>query len=61
MELIADGAEVDVNASNVHLYVRKYAELRMVRCQEKALAVSQRRAWGRWGGGVGDLKMSVRC
>ena len=41
MELITDGAEVDVNASNVQLYVHKYAELRMVRCQEKALKVSQ--------------------
>lgn len=40
VELITDGADVDVNASNVHLYVHKYAELRMVRCQEKALRVS---------------------
>ena len=44
VELIPDGAEVEVNASNVHLYVQKYAERRMVRCQEKALKVSYHNA-----------------
>nr|KAG5701108.1 hypothetical protein BaRGS_002584 [Batillaria attramentaria] len=37
VELIPDGAGVEVNATNVHLYVQKYAEMRMLRCQEKAL------------------------
>ncbi|XP_076438030.1 E3 ubiquitin-protein ligase UBR5-like isoform X2 [Babylonia areolata] len=37
VELIPDGTDVVVNQSNVHLYVHKYAEYRMVRCQEKAL------------------------
>lgn len=37
VELMPDGAETDVTVSNIHLYVHKYAELRMVKCQEKAL------------------------
>ncbi|KAL8591738.1 hypothetical protein ACOMHN_032280 [Nucella lapillus] len=37
VELIPEGADVVVNQSNIHLYVHKYAEHRMVRCQEKAL------------------------
>lgn len=28
-----------MNASNVHLYVQKYAQMRMIHCQEKALKV----------------------
>ncbi|XP_059176788.1 E3 ubiquitin-protein ligase UBR5-like isoform X3 [Physella acuta] len=37
VELIPDGAEVEVSAQNVHNYVRKYAEHRMVVVAEKAL------------------------
>ncbi|CAG5118736.1 unnamed protein product, partial [Candidula unifasciata] len=37
VELIPDGAEVEVTAQNVHNYVRKYAEHRMVLVAEKAL------------------------
>ena len=40
MELIPGGADTEVNASNVHDYVRKYAEYRMVTSAEKALEVS---------------------
>ncbi|RXG73696.1 E3 ubiquitin-protein ligase HACE1 [Armadillidium vulgare] len=37
VELVPGGRGVEVNASNVYDYVRKYAEYRMVKCQEKAL------------------------
>ncbi|CAL1532111.1 unnamed protein product [Lymnaea stagnalis] len=37
VELLPDGAEVEVSAQNVHNYVRKYAEHRMVVVAEKAL------------------------
>ncbi|KAH9487956.1 E3 ubiquitin-protein ligase ubr5 [Bulinus truncatus] len=37
VELVPDGAEVEVSAQNVHNYVRKYAEYRMVVVAEKAL------------------------
>ncbi|KAK6960404.1 E3 ubiquitin-protein ligase UBR5 [Biomphalaria glabrata] len=37
VELVSDGAEVEVSAQNVHNYVRKYAEYRMVVVAEKAL------------------------
>ena len=39
VDLVPVGASVPVNSANVYLYVQKYAELRMVRCQEKALKV----------------------
>lgn len=41
VELVSDGAEVEVSAQNVHNYVRKYAEYRMVVVAEKALRVSK--------------------
>ncbi|XP_064474178.1 E3 ubiquitin-protein ligase UBR5-like isoform X2 [Ornithodoros turicata] len=37
VELIPGGRETEVNASNVYLYVRKYAEYRMIKSQERAL------------------------
>jgi E3 ubiquitin-protein ligase EDD1 len=37
MELIPGGADIEVNASNVHDYVRKYAEFRMAKAAEKSL------------------------
>lgn len=37
VELIAGGADIEVNAQNVHDYVRRYAEYRMVKVAEKAL------------------------
>ncbi len=40
MELIPGGADIEVNATNVHDYVRKYAEYRMVKSAEKALEVN---------------------
>lgn len=39
VELIPGGNEVEVNASNVADYVRKYAELRLVKIIEKPLTV----------------------
>lgn len=39
MELISGGRTVEVTTSNVYDYVRKYAEYRMVKSQEKALQV----------------------
>ena len=40
MELISGGANIEVTTGNVYDYVRKYAEYRMVKSQEKALQVS---------------------
>lgn len=40
MELISGGRTVEVTTSNVYDYVRKYAEYRMVKSQEKALQVN---------------------
>ncbi|XP_014221919.1 E3 ubiquitin-protein ligase hyd isoform X2 [Trichogramma pretiosum] len=37
IELVPNGRDIVVNASNVYDYVRKYAEVRMVKVQEKAL------------------------
>ncbi|XP_046357083.2 E3 ubiquitin-protein ligase UBR5-like isoform X2 [Haliotis rufescens] len=37
LELISGGADIEVNAQNVHDYVRKYAEYRMVKVAEKSL------------------------
>ncbi|XP_013417983.1 E3 ubiquitin-protein ligase UBR5 isoform X2 [Lingula anatina] len=37
VELLPGGAEIEVNAQNVHDYVRRYAEYRMVRVAEKAM------------------------
>ena len=39
MELMPGGADVEVTAANVHDYVRKYTEYRMVKVAEKALEV----------------------
>lgn len=40
MELIQGGRDMEVTASNVYDYVRKYAEYRMYKAQQKALDVS---------------------
>ena len=40
MELIPGGTDIEVTAQNVHDYVRRYAECRMVRVAEKALKVN---------------------
>ncbi|XP_032678676.1 E3 ubiquitin-protein ligase UBR5 isoform X6 [Odontomachus brunneus] len=37
IELIPSGRDVEVTANNVYDYVRKYAEVRMIKVQEKAL------------------------
>lgn len=37
IELVPSGRDVEVTASNVYDYVRKYAEIRMMKVQEKAL------------------------
>ncbi|CAL7941705.1 unnamed protein product [Xylocopa violacea] len=37
IELIRNGRDIEVTASNVYDYVRKYAEVRMIKVQEKAL------------------------
>lgn len=37
IELIPNGRDTEVTASNVYDYVRKYAEVRMIKVQEKAL------------------------
>ena len=39
VDLIPGGSEIAVNASNVHDYVRKYAEYRMVKAVSKPLEV----------------------
>lgn len=43
MELIPGGRDILVNETNIYDYVRKYSEYRMLRSQEKALEVSDRR------------------
>lgn len=40
VELIRGGTDIEVTASNVHEYVRKYADYRMIKVAEKALRVS---------------------
>lgn len=37
VELIPGGRDIEMTAQNVYDYVRRYAEYRMVKCQEKAL------------------------
>ncbi|KAL3179301.1 hypothetical protein MRX96_038196 [Rhipicephalus microplus] len=37
VELIPGGREQEVTANNVYLYVRRYAEYRMIKSQERAL------------------------
>merc|ERR1712210_388501 len=37
VELIKGGRDIEVNATNVYTYVRKYSHYRMITCQEKAL------------------------
>ena len=39
VDLIAGGSDIAVNSSNVHDYVRKYAEYRMVKAVSKPLEV----------------------
>lgn len=39
MELIPGGNDIEVNAQNVHDYVRRYAEFRMTKVLDKALKV----------------------
>ena len=39
IELISGGRNVEVTTANVYDYVRKYAEFRMVKSEEKALQV----------------------
>lgn len=40
VELISGGRNIEVTTNNVYDYVRKYAEYRMVKSQEKALQVN---------------------
>lgn len=40
LELVPGGRDIEVTASNVYDYVRKYAEYRMVKAQSKAIDVS---------------------
>lgn len=40
VELVPGGRDLPVSETNVYDYVRKYAEYRMIRTQEKALEVS---------------------
>lgn len=42
VELVPGGRDIQVNENNVYDYVRKYAEYRMIKTQEKALEVSAR-------------------
>lgn len=37
IELVPNGRDIEVSGSNVYDYVRKYAEVRMIKVQEKAL------------------------
>jgi len=37
IELVTNGRDIEVTGSNVYDYVRKYAEVRMIKVQEKAL------------------------
>lgn len=37
VELVKNGRDMEVNATNVYNYVRKYSQYRMITCQEKAL------------------------
>jgi E3 ubiquitin-protein ligase EDD1 len=38
--LIPGGTDMEVNVQNAHDYVRRYAELRMIKVAEKALKVN---------------------
>ena len=40
MDLIPRGGDVEVTSQNVYDYVRRYAQYRMFKCQQKALDVS---------------------
>lgn len=42
---MSGGREIEVTASNVYDYVRKYAKYRMVKAQEKAIEVSNLVWW----------------
>ena len=39
VELIPGGGDMEVTAQNIHDYVRRYADYRMVKVAEKALKV----------------------
>lgn len=39
MELVHNGRDIIVSEQNVYDYVRRYAEYRMIKTQEKALEV----------------------
>jgi len=41
VDLVPHGTDIEVNASNVHDYVRKYAEHRMLHACQKSLEVSR--------------------
>ena len=41
VDLVPGGASIEVTSSNVHDYVRKYAEYRMCKAPEKALEVRE--------------------
>jgi E3 ubiquitin-protein ligase EDD1 len=40
LELVPGGRDIEVTSTNVYDYVRKYAEYRMYKSQQKALEVS---------------------
>ena len=40
VELVQNGRDITVTEQNVYDYVRRYAEYRMIKTQEKALEVS---------------------
>lgn len=40
VDLMSNGREIEVNATNVYDYVRKYAKYKMIKTQEKAIEVS---------------------
>ena len=56
-ELLAGGRDIEVTSHNVYDYVRRYAEYRMIRCQEKALQVCQIFKQKTCGGIVSPIKM----
>ena len=49
VDLVPHGTDIEVNASNVHDYVRKYAEHRMLHACQKSLEVSGGRVFARVG------------
>lgn len=43
MELVSGGRDMEVTAQNVYDYVRKYAEYRMIKTQEKSIEVGHKK------------------